>query len=160
MSSATFATETLGILGAMNNVRLSQTTVFGTFDHGCYGALERVNEHNANGNVRQIFWHIRSQRCIVATGATERPIALATMIARNYACRGGRDLYKPVRRCPSKRVAISPIMMMAGRAPQFACGRVEITAIIDSRPDCQKTPQPVCRSCVAVMLSTVQDALG
>ena len=78
MSGAIFATKTLGVLGAMDNVRiLSRTTVFGAFDHGCYGALERVNEHGANGKIRQIFWHIRSQRCILAGGATERPIAFS-----------------------------------------------------------------------------------
>ena len=78
MSSAIFAAETIGALGTMDNVRiLSKTTVFGAFDHGCYGALERVNEHEANGNVRQILWHIRSQRCILAGGATERAITFS-----------------------------------------------------------------------------------
>lgn len=150
MSSATFANETLGILGAMDNVRvLPKTTVFGAFDHGCYGALERVSEHNANGDIRQIFWHIRSQRCILASGATERPIAFSNndrpgiMLAgavRTYANRFGVT--------PGKRVAIFTNNDDGWvTATDLHAAGVEITAIIDSRPDCQKKP-PAGVSCV------------
>ena len=46
--SAAFAKSCLAQIAVMDNVRiLSNTTIFGAFDHGCYGALERVNEHNA-----------------------------------------------------------------------------------------------------------------
>ena len=66
-----------------------------------------MNEHEANGHVRQIFWHIRSRRCILASGATERPIAFSNndrpgiMLAgavRTYVNRFGAS--------PGKRVAI------------------------------------------------------
>ena len=150
MSSATFASKTIGVLSAMDNVRvLPKTTVFGAFDHGCYGALERVNEHSAEGGVRQIFWHIRTQRCILAGGATERPIAFSNndrpgiMLAgavRTYTNRFGVT--------PGKRIAI-----FTNNDDGWATARdlhaagVEITAIIDSRPDCQKTP-PVGVPCV------------
>ena len=143
MSSAMFATETLSRLRAMDNVRiLPKTTVFGAFDHGCYGALERVNEHNANGDVRQIFWHIRSQRCILAGGATERPIAFSNndrpgiMLAgsvRTYLNRFGVS--------PGKRVAIFTNNDDGWTtARDLHAAGVEITAIIDPRPDGQKTP--------------------
>jgi heterotetrameric sarcosine oxidase alpha subunit len=143
MKSTTFAAKTLGVLGAMDNVRiLSRTTVFGAFDHGCYGALERVNEHNANGNVRQIFWHIRSQRCVLAGGSTERPIAFSNndrpgiMLAgavRTYVNRFGVS--------PGKRVAIFTNNDDGwATAKDLDAAGVEITAIIDSRSDCQKTP--------------------
>ena len=142
ISSATFAAETLCMLSAMDNVRiLSQTTVFGAFDHGCYGALERVNEHNANGSVRQIFWHIRSKRHILAAGATERPIAFSNndrpgiMLAgavRTYTNRFGVT--------PGKRVAVFTNNDDGWTtAKDLHTAGVEITAIIDSRPDCQKT---------------------
>ncbi|MDC1383567.1 sarcosine oxidase subunit alpha family protein [Candidatus Puniceispirillum sp.] len=142
IGSAIFAAETLCALGAMDNVRiLSRTTVFGAFDHGCYGALERVNEHNANGSVRHIFWHIRSRRHILAAGATERPIAFSNndrpgiMLAgavRTYTNRFGVS--------PGKRVAIFTNNDDGwSTAEDLHNAGVEVTAIIDSRPDCQKT---------------------
>ena len=143
VSSAMFAVETLGTLSAMDNVRiLPRTTVFGAFDHGCYGALERVNEHGASGNIRQIFWHIRCRRCILAGGATERPIAFSNndrpgvMLAgavRTYINRFGAS--------PGKRVAIFTNNDDGwATAKDLHAAGVEITAIIDTRPDCQKTP--------------------
>ena len=143
MSRAAFAAETLSMLGGMSNVQiLSNTTVFGVFDHGCYGALQRVNDHNAKGSVRQIFWHIRSRRSILAAGATERPIAFSNndrpgiMLAgavRTYANRFGV--------APGKRVAIFT-NNDDGWATAYDLHKagVEITTIIDSRPDCQKIP--------------------
>ena len=103
-SGAMFAAETLGVLGSMDNVRiLTRTADFGAFDHGCYGALERVNEHEANGDIRQIFWHIRSQRCILAGGATERPIAFSNNDRPGIMLAGAvKNLYKPVWRFPWK----------------------------------------------------------
>ena len=74
-----WAADAAAELDAMDNVRrLSRTTVFGAFDHGMYGALERLNEHlphAARRGPRQILWRIRAARTIVATGATERSIA-------------------------------------------------------------------------------------
>jgi heterotetrameric sarcosine oxidase alpha subunit len=143
MSCATFAAETLGVLDTMDNVRiLPRTTVFGAFDHGCYGALERVNEHDANGDVRQIFWHIRSQRCILAGGATERTITFSNndrpgiMLAgavRTYVNRFGAS--------PGKRVAIFTNNDDGWEtAKDLHAAGVEITGIIDTRSNCQKTP--------------------
>ena len=155
-----FAAETLGILASMDNVRiLPRTTVFGAFDHGCYGALERVNEHEANGDIRQIFWHVRSQRCILAGGATERPIAFSNndrpgiMLAgavRTYVNRFGAS--------PGKRIAIFTNNDDGWTtAKDLHAAGVEITAIIDTRPDSQRHRQPERFACVVGMLSTVRD---
>ncbi|MDQ2066948.1 sarcosine oxidase subunit alpha family protein [Xinfangfangia sp. CPCC 101601] len=66
-------------LAAMPNVRLMpRTTIIGAFDHGIYGAVERVSDHLAvpmKGKVRQTLWRIYSRRAVLAGGATERPIA-------------------------------------------------------------------------------------
>lgn len=71
--------QTLLELESLPNVRLmSRTTVIGTFDHGTYGAVERVSDHIAtpeHGKPRQILWRIYSKRAILCAGATERPIA-------------------------------------------------------------------------------------
>lgn len=78
-SGADWAAKTVLELGTMPNVRLMpRTTVIGTFDHGIYGAVERVSDHLAEplpGKPRQILWRIYTARTILAAGATERPIA-------------------------------------------------------------------------------------
>ncbi|MDM7931279.1 sarcosine oxidase subunit alpha family protein [Tabrizicola sp.] len=66
-------------LATLANVRLmARTTVIGAFDHGIYGAVERVSDHLAVpviGKPRQVLWRIYSKRAILAAGAIERPIA-------------------------------------------------------------------------------------
>ena len=65
-------------LASMDRVRpMPRTTVFGVYDHGIYGALERRTDHLAagNGKPREVLWRIYSKRAILCAGATERPIA-------------------------------------------------------------------------------------
>ncbi len=65
-------------LGSMDNVhRMSRTTVFGAFDHGIHGALERRTDHlsSATGEPRLVVWRIYSRRTLLCSGATERSIA-------------------------------------------------------------------------------------
>ncbi len=89
-------------LGTFPNVRMmSRTTVIGTFDHGIYGAVERVTDHlrtSAEGQPRQILWRIYAKHTVLCAGATERPIAFnnndrpGVMLAgamRSYANRWG-----------------------------------------------------------------------
>ena len=68
-------------LRAASNVRIfRRTSVFGAYDHGTYGALERVNDHVAvppPHQPRQRLWRIVAQRVIVAAGAIERPVVFA-----------------------------------------------------------------------------------
>ena len=68
-------------LASLSNVRILQrTTVFGAYDHGIYGALERNADHlimPGEGKVRQTLWRIYSKRAIVAAGAIERHIGFA-----------------------------------------------------------------------------------
>ena len=78
-SGADWAALAVAELAAMPNVRLMiRTTIVGAFDHGIYGAVERVSDHlpvPAKGKPRQTLWRIYSRRAILAGGATERPIA-------------------------------------------------------------------------------------
>lgn len=78
-SGADWAASAVAELSALPNVRLMlRTTIVGAFDHGIYGAVERVSDHlpvPAKGKPRQTLWRIYSRRAILAGGATERPIA-------------------------------------------------------------------------------------
>ena len=77
-SGVEWCASTRDELAASDNVRLlTRTTVFGAYDSGTYGAVERVSDHlavPAQGAPRQRLWRIVAKQTIVAAGATERPI--------------------------------------------------------------------------------------
>lgn len=64
-------------LRSLPNVRIMpRTTIFGAYDHGVYGALERVNDHVATPPAhepRQRAYRIYAKRAVLAAGAIERP---------------------------------------------------------------------------------------
>ena len=68
-------------LAALPDVRiLPRTTVFGVYDHGTYGAVERVSDHlpaPPAHEPRQRLWRIVAKRCVLAAGAIERPMVFA-----------------------------------------------------------------------------------
>ncbi|MCS3765954.1 MULTISPECIES: sarcosine oxidase subunit alpha family protein [Bradyrhizobium] len=69
---------TLAELSSLSEVRIMpRTTIFGLYDHGIFGAVERVNDHIAippAHQPRQRGWRIYAKRAILASGALERPI--------------------------------------------------------------------------------------
>ncbi|MEM1362366.1 MAG: sarcosine oxidase subunit alpha family protein [Pseudomonadota bacterium] len=66
-----WATEAAAELAALPNVTvMPQSTVFGVYDGGQYGILER-----GTAQVRATFWRVRARHAVLASGATERPIA-------------------------------------------------------------------------------------
>ena len=72
-----WARETIAELAAMPDVRvLTRTTLFGVYDHGQYGAVERVSDHRAvplAHDPRQRYWRIVAKSAVLAAGAIERP---------------------------------------------------------------------------------------
>ncbi|MDE0001802.1 MAG: sarcosine oxidase subunit alpha, partial [Rhodospirillaceae bacterium] len=73
-----WAIDAVSELRSFPNVRLMpRTTVYGAYDHGVFGALERRTDHlkDSGGMPRQVLWRIYSKRAVVCAGATERPIA-------------------------------------------------------------------------------------
>lgn len=73
-----WAEQAMDELRQMPEVRImTRTCVFGTYDGGTYGALERVADHvptPAPDQPRQRLWRIVARHAIVATGGIERPI--------------------------------------------------------------------------------------
>jgi len=65
-------------LAGLPGVRvMTRTTVFGAYDGGTYGALERVADHLPRPTPhqpRQRLWKIVARRTLLAAGALERPI--------------------------------------------------------------------------------------
>ena len=70
---------TLAELASLDNVKLMpRTTLFGVYDQGTYGAVERVGDHFPVPEAhrpRQRSWRIVAPRAVLAAGAVERSIA-------------------------------------------------------------------------------------
>jgi methylglutamate dehydrogenase subunit C len=138
-SGGDWAAGVVAELATLANVRLmARTTVIGAFDHGIYGAVERVSDHlavPAVGKPRQVLWRIYSKRAILAAGAIERPIAFENndrpgiMLAgalRAYANRWGVKA--------GERVAVFTNNDDGLRtAADLKSKGVEVAAVIDSR---------------------------
>ena len=59
---------------------MPRTTIFGVYDGGTYGAVQRVADHvkvPGEHRPRQRSWHIVAKRAVLASGAIERGIAFA-----------------------------------------------------------------------------------
>jgi sarcosine oxidase subunit alpha len=73
-----WAAQAIAELRAMPEVRLlPRTTVFGAYDDGVYGAVERVNDHlpvPPQFEPRQRVWRIVAKHCVLASGSIERPL--------------------------------------------------------------------------------------
>ncbi|MGQ0455545.1 MAG: sarcosine oxidase subunit alpha family protein [Hyphomicrobium sp.] len=76
-----FVDELRRELTAMPEVKiLTRTTVFGVYDGGTYGAIQRVCDHVATppaGAPRQRQLRVVAKRAVLAAGAIERPIPFA-----------------------------------------------------------------------------------
>jgi methylglutamate dehydrogenase subunit C len=72
---------TLTEIRGLDTVRLMpRTTIFGVYDGGTYGAVERVADQVAEPpehRPRQRSWHIVAKRAVLAAGAIERGIAFS-----------------------------------------------------------------------------------
>ncbi len=71
--------ETIKQLESLPNVQLmKRSTVFGVYDHGVYGVLERLNDHISPAltmqQPRHILWRVYAKRSLLCAGSTERLI--------------------------------------------------------------------------------------
>jgi sarcosine oxidase subunit alpha len=119
---------------------LRRTTVFGVYDGGTYGAVERVADHVAlprRGEPRQRMWRIVARRAILATGATERGIAFdgndrpGVMLAGavrayvyRYGVRPGRDA-----------VVFTNNGSAAATVTALAAAGTRVRAVVDARTE-------------------------
>ncbi len=140
-SGAQWAADTLAELAQMKNVRLmARTAIIGAFDHGVYGALERVSDHVAvpeKGKVRQVLWRIYSKKAILCAGAIERPIAFENNDRPGIMLAGSLRAYaNRFAATPGKTVAIFTNNDDGLRtASDLAAKGVDVAAVIDTRTD-------------------------
>lgn len=141
MSGAQWAAQVLDELASLPNVRLmTRTTVFGTYDHGIYGAVERITDHLPVAPAdapRQTLWRIYAPQAIVCAGGLERPIAFPDNDRPGIMLAGALRAY--LNRwavAPGRRIAIFCNNDDAHRtARDLRAHGVEVAAVVDSRTD-------------------------
>ena len=128
---------------SLPNLRIMRrTTVWGAFDHGIYGAVERVSDHlvTPGKRVRQTLWRITAKRTILASGATERHIPFADNDRPGVMLSGALRAY-------ANRWAVSPASRVAifannddghRTARDLIAKGVQIAAVIDPRATAPK----------------------
>ena len=127
-------------LQALPNVRImARTTVTGAYDHGTYGALERVGLHKpARPNLpRECFWRIVAQHAVLASGALESPVAFENNDRPGIMMASGvRTYLNRYGVVPGKRLTLFANTDAArGVARDLMAAGVTVAAIIDPRPD-------------------------
>ncbi len=135
-----WADKAVAELAGLSNVTLMpRTTVFGVYDGGTYGALQRVSDHlpvPPAHQPRQRYWRIAAKRAVLASGAIERPIVFGGNdrpgIMMASAMRTYLNRYAVA---PGRRVAVFTTNDDGWRtAADLARHGVEVAAVIDSRP--------------------------
>jgi sarcosine oxidase subunit alpha len=165
MPGAAWADGVAAELASLPNVRLlPRTTLFGVYDGGTYGAIEKVSDHIAvpsPGQPRQRYWKIVAKRSVLASGAIERPIVF-----------GGNDtpgvmLGSAVRTYANRYAALAgrKIAIFTSSDDGWTTARdllaagVEVS-VIDSRPDIATDVQALAGSAECFLGTQVLDAHG
>ncbi|MGB7098484.1 MAG: sarcosine oxidase subunit alpha family protein [Xanthobacteraceae bacterium] len=131
-------------LAAMPEVTIMRrTTVFGVYDHGQYGAVERVSDHLAVPppyQPRQRYWKIVAKRALLAAGASERPIAFEGNDRPGVMLAGAvRTYLNRYATTPSSRLVVFTNNDDGWRTASAAQDAgVAIEAIVDSRADARE----------------------
>ncbi|WP_287245673.1 sarcosine oxidase subunit alpha [Mesorhizobium sp.] len=141
MPAAEWISRTLAELVTLPDVRImNRTTLFGVYDGGTYGAIERVNDHLPSPpehQVRQRLWRIVAKRSIVAAGAIERPIVFAGNDTPGVMMASAMRTYvERYAATPAKRIALFTNNEDGWRTVETALGAgLQIAAVVDARPD-------------------------
>ena len=126
-------------LEALPNVTiLTRTTVFGVYDGGTFGAVERLTDHRPSSPApRQRYYKITAGRSVLASGAIERPLIFGdndlpgVMLAGAVRAYINRYAVAPGRRavvCLNNDDAAYTI-------PALTQAGIAIAGIIDNRPE-------------------------
>jgi heterotetrameric sarcosine oxidase alpha subunit len=138
-SSIHWLAQSLAELESLRDVKIMpRTTVFGAYDHGVYGALQRVADHTATPlphQPRQRAWRLVAKRAILAAGAIEQPISFGGNDTPGVMLAGAARTYV-------NRFGVAPgrevVVFTAGddgwcTARDLAAAGARIVAIVDSR---------------------------
>ncbi len=133
-------------LESMPDVRIMRrTSIFGVYDHGQYGAVERVGDHLPEPPAhqpRQRFWKIVAKRAVLAAGASERPIAFAGNDRPGVMLAGAvRTYLNRFAAAPAMRLVVFTNNDDGWRTAADAINAgLPVEAVVDSRPDVRELP--------------------
>ncbi len=146
-------------LGAMPNVRIMRrTTVFGVYDGGTFGALERVNDHvpvPPEHEPRQRTWKIVAKRAVLAAGAIERGIVFGgndrpgVMLAGAVRTYLNRHAAVPGRRA----VVFANNDEAAATIADLGTAGIEVIAVVDVRPEVPAATREAAKAAGAVLVA-------
>ncbi|MEP9353785.1 sarcosine oxidase subunit alpha family protein [Xanthobacter sp. KR7-65] len=139
-SAADFVTHALAELASLPNARLMpRTTVFGAYDGGEFGAVEKVSDHLAEPapfQPRQRLWRIVAKRSVLAAGAFDRPIVfpgndrpgvMSALALATYATRYGVAAGARAAAFTTNDHAVTAVL-------DAAAAGLHLAAIVDVRP--------------------------
>jgi sarcosine oxidase subunit alpha len=145
----------------------NRTTVFGVYDGGIYGGIERVADHvvkPAAHQPRQRYWKFIAKRSVLATGAAERPLLFGNNDLPGVMLSGAVQLYigrfgvAPGR----KAVLFANNDAAAGVLAMLQAAGIEIVAYIDPRGEIPQETRDQAQCCGARMIANgvVRQAFG
>jgi sarcosine oxidase subunit alpha len=147
---------------------LPRTTVFGVYDGGTYGAVERLTDHLAAGQgatrrgPRQRLWRIVAKSCILASGAIERPLVFGNNDLPGVMLAGAVETYLT-------RYAVAPgsrIVLFANHDDAAAtlsaliAAKIPVAAIIDPRTEISYAAQALAAGIPLFTGAVIRRALG
>ncbi|TIP05216.1 MAG: sarcosine oxidase subunit alpha [Mesorhizobium sp.] len=141
LPAAEWVARAVAELEAMPDVRImTRTSLFGVYDGGTYGAIERVNDHlpvPPEHQVRQRLWRIVAKRCVVAAGAIERPIVFAGNDTPGVMMASAmRSYINRYAAAPARRIALFTNNEDGWRTADTAIAAgLQVAAVIDARAD-------------------------
>ncbi|PWV95396.1 N-methylglutamate dehydrogenase subunit C [Hoeflea marina] len=131
-----FVADAVAELEGLGAKLLTRTTVFGAYDSGVYGAVERLDPAEAGGANERV-WRVIARRAVMATGAEERPLVF-----------GNNDRPGVMTASLMRGLANGQAINPGARAAIFTTGSsghetardlkrlgVEVAAVIDCRQD-------------------------
>jgi methylglutamate dehydrogenase subunit C len=145
--AAEWVGKVIAELSGLGNVRIMpRTTVFGAYDHGIHGAVERVSDHlpNAKGMVRQTLWRITAKRTVLAAGATERHIPFENNDRPGIMLAGAMRAYANRWAAAPTRLQSDPVAVFANNddghrtALDLLAKGIPVSAVIDPRTDAKR----------------------
>ncbi|SEC84683.1 N-methylglutamate dehydrogenase subunit C [Rhizobiales bacterium GAS188] len=166
-AGAGYAARIEAELASLPDVRvMRRTTVFGVYDHGVYGALERVNDHLAVPppfEPRQRAWRITAKRCVLAAGAIERPLVFGDNDRPGVMLAGAvRHYVNRFAALPGRRAVVFANNDEAARSiADLAAAGIEVAALVDPRPEIAPATRAAAQSAgVEIITGVVRQALG
>lgn len=148
---------------------MRRTTVFGAYDGGVYGAVERVSDHlpvPPEHAPRQRLWRIVAKQSVVCAGGIERPILFGNNDRPGVMLAGAVRTY--VNRfgvAPGRTAVVFADNHDALRtATDLAAAGVAVRAIVDPRPQASAAAEQVAGEAGALYIrggiENVRGALG